>query len=89
MTNSLYAQRGTGITTIAHPQERLGEMAAELILEKINGVSEEDSKVERLIQPELIVRGPAEGLNDIFCKELLIIVSLQLEIYIANHHLKN
>ena len=54
--NSLYAQRGTGITTIAHPQERLGEMAAELILEKINGVSEEDSKVERLIQPELIVR---------------------------------
>lgn len=55
--NSLYAQRGTGITTIAHPQERLGEMAAELILEKINGVSEEDSKVERLIQPELIVRG--------------------------------
>ena len=32
--NSLYAQRGTGITTIAHPQERLGEMAAELILEK-------------------------------------------------------
>lgn len=49
-----------------------------------------DSKVERLIQPELIVRGiPAEGLNDIFCKELLIIVSLQLEIYIANHNLKN
>ena len=80
--NSLYAQRGTGITTIAHPQERLGEMAAELILEKINGVSEEDSKVERLIQP-------AEGLNDICCKESLIIVPLQLEIYIANHRLKN
>ena len=55
--NSLYAQRGTGITTIAHPQEKLGEMAAELILEKINGVSEEDSKVERMISPELIVRG--------------------------------
>lgn len=55
--NSLYAQRGNGITTIAHPQERLGEMAAELILEKLNGVSEEDSRVERLIQPELIVRG--------------------------------
>lgn len=61
--NSLYAQRGTGITTIAHPQERLGEMAAELILEKINGVSEEDSKVERLIQPELIVRGSCRGLK--------------------------
>ncbi len=50
--NSLYAQRGSGITTIAHPQEKLGEMAAELILEKINGVPEEDSKVERLIQPD-------------------------------------
>ncbi len=55
--NSLYAQRGTGITTIAHPQEKLGEMAAELLLEKINGVSEKDSRVERVIQPELIVRG--------------------------------
>lgn len=61
--NSLYAQRGTGITTIAHPQERLGEMVAELILEKINGVSEEDSKVERLIQPELIVRGSCRRLK--------------------------
>lgn len=61
--NSLYAQRGTGITTIAHPQERLGEMAAELILEKINGVSEEDSKVERLIQLELIVRGSCRRLK--------------------------
>lgn len=37
----LYAQRGSGITTIAHPQEKLGEMAAELILEKINGFPEE------------------------------------------------
>ena len=55
--NSLYAQRGNGITTIAHPQEKLGEMAAELILEKINGIPEEESKVERLIHPELIVRG--------------------------------
>lgn len=55
--NSLYAQRGNGITTIAHPQEKLGEMAAELILEKLNGVSENDSHVERLIRPELIVRG--------------------------------
>ena len=55
--NSLYAQRGAGITTIAHPQEKLGQMAAELILEKINGVPERDSKVERMIQPELIIRG--------------------------------
>lgn len=55
--NSLYAQRGSGITTIAHPQERLGEMAAELILEKINSIPEGESRVERLIEPELIVRG--------------------------------
>lgn len=55
--NSLYAQRGNGITTIAHPQERLGEMAAELLLEKLNGVPEEESRVERLIRPELIIRG--------------------------------
>lgn len=55
--NSLYAQRGAGITTIAHPQEKLGQMAAELILEKINGVPEKESKVERMIQPELIIRG--------------------------------
>ena len=55
--NSLYAQKGNGITTIAHPQEKMGEMAAELILEKINHISEKESKVERLIQPELIVRG--------------------------------
>ena len=55
--NSLYARQGQGITTITHPQEKLGEMAAELILEKIAGVPEEDSKVERMIQPELIIRG--------------------------------
>ncbi len=61
--NSLYAQRGTGITTIAHPQEKLGEMAAELILEKINGVPEQESKVERLIQPELIIRGSCRRYN--------------------------
>ena len=61
--NSLYAQRGTGITTIAHPQEKLGEMAAELILEKINGVPEQESKVERLIQPELIIRGSSRRYN--------------------------
>ncbi len=35
-------------------------MAAELLLEKINHIPEEESKVERLIQPELIVRGSTE-----------------------------
>lgn len=44
------------LTTIAHPQEKLGEMAAELLLEQIHKVPIEESKVERMIQPELIIR---------------------------------
>lgn len=55
--DSLYAQRGCGLTTILHPQEKMGEMAAQLILEKIRGIREEDSGVQREIQPELVVRG--------------------------------
>ena len=60
--NSMIAQAGQiGLTTIAHPQERLGEMAAELILEQIHKVPLSESKVERLIQPELIVRQSARS----------------------------
>ena len=55
--NSMIAEAGQiGLTTITHPQERLGEMAAELILEQIRKVPPQESRVERLIQPELIVR---------------------------------
>ena len=54
---------GGGATTIAHPQEKLGEMAAELILEKIRKVPEEESSVKRLISPELIVRESTAGKN--------------------------
>lgn len=55
--NSLIAEAGQmGLTTIAHPQEKLGEMAAELILEQIRKVPQSESRVERLIQPELVVR---------------------------------
>ena len=62
--NSLIGQSSPiGITTIAHPQEKLGEMAAELILEKIRKVPEEESSVKRLISPELIVRGSTAGKN--------------------------
>ena len=46
--NSLYARQGQGITTITHPQEKLGEMAAKLLLEKLSGVPDEESTVERL-----------------------------------------
>ena len=55
--NSLIGRNSPiGITTINHPQENLGEMAAELILEKIRKIPEEESRVKRLICPELIVR---------------------------------
>ena len=54
--NSVMAAGGAGLTTIAHPQEKLGEMAAELLLEKIREVPEEKSRIPRLIQPELIIR---------------------------------
>lgn len=55
--NSLYARHGEiALTTIAHPQEKLGEMAAELLLEKIRGVPEEESQVPRIIEAELIIR---------------------------------
>ncbi|MEY8337620.1 GntR family transcriptional regulator [Lachnospiraceae bacterium 62-35] len=55
--NSLIGQeKNTGLTTIAHPQEKLGEMAAQLLLEKIRNVPEEESRIPRLIEPELIIR---------------------------------
>lgn len=54
--NSFIAQNGSiKLTTIAHPQEKLGAAAAELLLEKIRGINEADSKVERLLKPELII----------------------------------
>ncbi len=52
-----------GLTTITHPQEKLGEMAAELLLEKIRKIPEEKSKIPRLIEPELIVRGSTRNRN--------------------------
>ena len=43
--NSFYAWSGSvGLTTIAHPQEKLGEMAAELLLEQIHGIPIEESR---------------------------------------------
>lgn len=55
--NSFIAENGAvKLTTIAHPQEKLGAMAAELLLEKLNGVPDEESRVERVLKPELIIR---------------------------------
>uniref|UniRef100_UPI00286F2D38 substrate-binding domain-containing protein n=1 Tax=Anaerosporobacter sp. TaxID=1872529 RepID=UPI00286F2D38 len=55
--NSLLAETASvKLTTIAHPKELLGELAAKLLLEKIAGIKDEESKVERVIEPELIIR---------------------------------
>lgn len=55
--NSFIAESGgVKLTTISHPKEKLGEMAAELLLEKIAGIEDEDSKVARIIKPEMIIR---------------------------------
>ena len=52
--NSLTGGR-TFITTIEHPKEKLGEMAAELLIEKIKGISDKDSRVKRVIEPVLVI----------------------------------
>ena len=44
------------LTTIAHPQEKLGEMAAELLLQLIQNSSVEKDKTNIVIEPELVVR---------------------------------
>ncbi len=62
--NSFIAANGpVELTTISHPKEKMGAMAAELLLEKINGISDEDSKVARVIQPELIIGGSCKKRN--------------------------
>ena len=54
--NSLMAQNGPiRLTTVSHPKEYLGEMAAELLLEKIQGIEDIDSRVPRVVAPELII----------------------------------
>lgn len=54
--NSFIAMSGpVKLTTIAHPKEKLGEMAAELLLEKIKKIPDSESHVKRVIEPELII----------------------------------
>lgn len=43
------------LTTATHPKQKLGEMAAELLLEKIDGITENHTKVMRIVHPELVV----------------------------------
>lgn len=55
--NSILAENGVvHLTTIAHPQEKLGAMAARLLLDLIHKKPLEASKESRVIEPELIIR---------------------------------
>jgi len=55
--NSVSAETGElGITTVAQPNALLGEMASRLILEKIEGVEDSFSTVQRTLEPELVIR---------------------------------
>ena len=45
---------GMRLTTIAHPQEQLGQMAAQLLLEIIQNGEQEVKKKKILIEPELV-----------------------------------
>lgn len=56
--NSYLAANGrVPLTTIDHPKEKLGEMAAELLLELIqDGVTPQNEKKKIIIPPKLIVR---------------------------------
>ena len=55
--DSMIARTGpVELTTVSHPQEKLGEMAAELLLELLHGIPPEESKVRRLIEPALVIR---------------------------------
>lgn len=51
------------LTTIAHPQQKLGEMAAELLLQLIQNKSEAGKK-EIIIEPELVVRQSCRNINE-------------------------
>lgn len=55
--NSFIAENSrVKLTTVAHPQEKLGEMAAKLLLELIQNPNAEVSQNKVLIEPELVVR---------------------------------
>ena len=46
---------GFQLTTIVHPQEKLGEMAAELLLDLIQNGEESENNKKILIEPEIVV----------------------------------
>ena len=58
--NSLLAKNNhIPITTISHPQEKLGMMAAELLLKLIRGEELKEPDIHIRVEPEIIVRDSA------------------------------
>ena len=62
--DSMIARTGpVELTTVSHPQEKLGEMAGQLLLEKIQGGSDKDMKTEYLIEPKLVIGNSCKNRN--------------------------
>ena len=53
---------GFHLTTIVHPQEKLGEMAAQLLLSLLRGETLQPEQSKILIQPELVVGNSCCGI---------------------------
>jgi GntR family transcriptional regulator of arabinose operon len=51
------------LTTVSHPKELLGEMAAETLLEMINNPEYAKGKIDKVIEPELIIRDSCRKRN--------------------------
>lgn len=64
--NSLIAQNpGNGLTTIAHPQEKLGQIAAELLLKMIQSGYDSIEQKKIMIDPEIIIRESTSPKNNL------------------------
>lgn len=60
--NTAVAMAGElGLTTVAQPDELLGEMAAEYLLEMIRGEAEMGQPKTKILSPELVIRGSTVG----------------------------
>ncbi len=60
--NTAVAMAGElGLTTIAQPDELLGEMAAEYLLEMLHGEVEKGKHMTKVLNPELVIRGSTVG----------------------------
>ncbi len=50
-----------GLTTITQPDELMGEMAAELLVEIRNGTPDAATGIQKVLNPEIVIRGSTVG----------------------------